>query len=188
MHSGKRRPADGQGSRHHPGLAGFPWAPGPGREPGLCSLAARGARGWLALGSWVRPAASGAASTPLCRVWVTGARQGGSPGEGLRLDVGMRQCQPSSSWQGGWELGQRLRGAPASPGDPKAQGSGHLASRGQLPSLHPGVAPACQVGPPQSLPLPCPMVPPGMAELVEVLGCGHSTAGILPPGWLRRPR
>lgn len=33
--------------------------------------------------------------------------------------------------------------------------------------------------------LPCPMVPPGMAELVEVLGCGHSTAGILPPGWLR---
>lgn len=165
MHSGKRRPADGQGSRHHLGLAGFPWAPGPGREPGLCSLAARGARGWLALGSWVRPAASGAASS--AAGFGSPGPAGRGPGEGLRLDVGMRQCQPSSSWQGGWELGAEAPvRAPASPGDPKAQGSGHLASRGQLPTdLHPGVAPACQVGPPQSLPCPAPWCPQAWLSL-----------------------
>lgn len=53
----------------------------------------------------------------------------------MRLDVGMRQCQPSkSSWQGGWELGAE---APVRPqhllGTPRLKGSGHLASRGSCP-------------------------------------------------------
>lgn len=106
VHSGKPRPADGQGSRHHPGLAGFPWAPGPGREPGLCLLPARGAQAdWCwAHGSDLQPLAL----LPRRRFWVTGASRAG-PGEGLRLDVGMRHCHPRipDREDGSWE--QRLQ-------------------------------------------------------------------------------
>ena len=81
-----------------------------------------------------------------CRFWVTGASRAG-PWGGIETGRGH-----ASVWQGGWELGAEAPvRAPASPGDPKAQGSGHLTSRGEVPpDLHPGVAPKCQVGPPRA--------------------------------------
>lgn len=84
VHSGKHRPAAGQGGHRRRGLAGFPWAPGPGREPGLCTLPARGARGWLALGSMIRPAASGSLWRTFLHLkfWVTGDSRAGIGDEG----------------------------------------------------------------------------------------------------------
>lgn len=92
VHSGKPRPADGQGGHRHQGLAGFPWAPGPGREPGLWTLPAQGAWGWLALGSMDQACSLGQPLAQLPPPQVLGhwRQQGGDPGMKGDWDVGMQ--------------------------------------------------------------------------------------------------
>lgn len=99
----------GQGGCHRRDLPGSLWAPGPGGEPGLGTLAAQGARGWLALGQACSPRQP---LMPLSPSQILGhwGQQGGAREKKGDWHMDMHEYQPQGSWlegaHGGWE--QRL--------------------------------------------------------------------------------
>lgn len=126
----------GQGGHHH-GLAGVPWAPEPGGEPGLGTLPAHvpGA-GWHWV-PWIRPAAS-VAAPPASDFGLRGTPGQGLGGEGIelwaRISSSPRVLAVRAPQGLGAEAGVM---ASSSTGDLKAQGreqwlAGHLPSRREV--------------------------------------------------------